>query len=270
MDWAKQQCYVMMVTPEQFNDKSEVTASPNSLFFCVLTPQKIGSQFEIFAVEEKNKSASCSSLYKLQGHTMKHVLFNPFSTALVLYNEQKVWFCEIKQVNKRPQFKLIREIEHRVSANSVFWSGCGRFVCFGSMTSSTYNLHMFDFIGRQVHREYLRDIKHFVIKPSSMAKQVSLTAKDQEELDRAVAANFNAFVDQDRKLRKKKKLDVEEGASQSFSRLVEYLRKKKELWESLSELRMAAEHNQEEDATEWAKVVRIDKDEVLEEIEDHK
>lgn len=268
LDWLKKQCYVNIMTLEESSEKSDIIVSPNGLLFVVLTPQKIGTNFLFYAIEEKNKSMVNTLLYKLTNQNMKYVCFSPFSNFVVIYNEQKIWFAEITQVKGKYEFKLIREVENKSEPNNAVWSSCGRFVTFNTKNGDLYSFSLFDFIGRQIYSQDLREVKSFIFRPFNFAKESFINQKKREEISRTVEAEAVFNNGEDRRVRGQRKHLAGLKQIEGFDRLMKYLERKQGVWESLEELRERKMGKVNESSEELVQIWRIDKEEILEELED--
>lgn len=267
VDWLKKQCYVNILTLENTNEKSDIIVSPNGLFFVILNPQKIGTDFEFYAVEEKNKSMVHSLLYKLQNQTMKYVSFSTFSNFLVLYNEQKIWFAEIKTNKNKHEFKLIREVDHQSEANKAVWSPCGRFVCFPVKSFELFIIDVFDFIGRKMCSQTIRDVKDFVIRPLLFRKECALNQKERDNLQKSVQGNMKESTEEDKKIRSSRKFLSKMKQNEGFEKLLKYLEAKSRLWEDMKPIRVAKMGFDDEAFGEMVQISRHDKDETIEELD---
>lgn len=265
LDWMKRQCYVSMLSLEGTTEKSEFVVSPNGLSFAVLTPQKVGLNFHFYLISEKNKSAVASPLYQLNHQTMKYVSFSPFSNFLVVYNEQKIWFAEIKSIGGKSEFKLIREAEQRTRPNSAIWTPCGRFVSFASRNNELLNLTIFDSIGRQVLSQDLRDVKSLVVRPSNFAYMSVLSKDQREKIAAQVAKLSQEATKEDKRIRNERKHLANLKQTHGFEKLQKYLLEKWRIWE---ETKSALKERLGEQSLEQVVIVRVDKTETLDEIED--
>jgi uncharacterized protein with WD repeat len=269
IDWRNRQCYVSMLPLSDANEKTEFVVSPNGLYFAVLSPQKIGTNFNFFAVEEKDKSMKAEPIYHLAAQNMKWVSFSPFSNFLVLYNETRTWFAEIRQRGHKHEFKLIREVEQRAQPNGAVWTPCGRFVSFSVKSDELFNVVLYDFIGRKMCFQDLRDIRSFKVQSLNMAKETVWPQKKKDELMARVTEKNTDATKEDKRIRRDRKAIANMKKVEGFDRLKKYLEGKQRVWEELEDLRkekLAA--FVDVSAAEKAVVVRVDKTEVLEEIED--
>lgn len=268
VDWLRRQCYVNMLVLEESTEKSEFVVSPNGLFFTVMTPQKVGCNFHFYAVEEKNKSAVAVPLYQLNHQNMKYVTFSPFSNFLVLYNESKIWFAEIKKAKDKSQFKLIREVDQRVEPNSAVWTPCGRFVSFAVKNGDLFAFSLFDFIGRLIYSQDMRDVKFFAVRPTNFAKETVWPQKRRDEIANRVAMKNSEATEEDKKIRHQRKHQAGLKQNEGYEKLQKYLDEKWKIWQELEAIRVAKLGRADNAPVEKVIVVRVDKTETLEEIED--
>jgi hypothetical protein len=262
VDWLKRQCYVNIMSIEKVNDKLDLLVAPNGLFFAIVFPQKIGSHLHFYAVEEKNKSMSDVLLFKLQNQTMKCVSFSPFSSHIVIYNENKIWFAEIKQIDARHEFKLIREVDQKSELNSAQWSQCGRFVGFASHVNNCYYFSLFDFIGRNVFSNSLRDVKGLYFRPSNFAKYSVVSTQLKNEIRARIESDIASLNIADQTVRSQKKHLAKMRENEGFDRLLKYLKDKEDIWHFFT-----SNSHSVSDGAEMVRVFRIDKEELIEEIE---
>lgn len=240
------------------NTKQKTYFSPNNNFMIL---GKKGEQKKYDYCLYKLSEGKSLKIWSESKINKKSFFFSPDSSVLLLIENYKVMFAQIKSVKGALKLIFFKEIEVD-KFSQVQWSPCGRFLFF-IHDGATVKYTMYNCFGKAIRKFQVDKNRFFMIRSYETYPDLQLSPQELAQIKLQTKKNIEAYALEDKKKINLQKEKIAEEHKKNRANFNDYFNKKQAQWKERREARIKMLGYDEDEQRNEAAVFIVDKVELI-------